>query len=586
MGTKGKSRVNSRRKINKPIPTFIRWRYRLTLICVFVALFSLFLRLAWIQLISPDRLIMEGDLRSVRKLSSDATRGIITDRNGVALAISIPVNAVYCDPKVLHDKGTINQTKVWRALSEVLEVPFDELMDKVSNPKRRFVYLQRQVTDAVADYIENLKLEGVYIKNEFKRYYPTGEINAQLVGITNIDDHGIEGIERSFDDWLSSTPSEQKVRKDARGHVIEQLGTVKEGKKGGDIALSIDQRLQSIAYSAVKANFEQREATSISVVLVDVKSGEILAMVNAPSFNPNLHTKYESFRARNRAITDTYEPGSTVKPIVAISALEHKITNWNEVFDTRPFLVYRKMVTDSHHMASGNLESIIKYSSNVGMARIALRMDPNDIVKTFNDFGLGVSPDLGLVGEVSGMVPHRSRWSDIEKATIGFGYGLRISPVQLASAYTTIANYGVHKPLSILKLDPEQYPKGERVANEKLMRHMCSILETVVEGGTGKQAQVKGYTVAGKTGTAKVAVAGGYGRDYVGTFVGFAPATNPRFVLVAIVNEPKKGGVYGGVVAGPMFAEIMTAALQLYNVPPDETSTKDQVQIVSLRGRP
>ncbi len=576
---------NSRKSVQKPIPIFIRWRYRLTVACVFVALCSLFVRLSWIQIVDPDYLIHEGDLRSVRKLSTDSTRGIITDRNGVALAVSIPVKAVYCDPKILHDRKSIEQTKAWRAISEVLDISFNDLMDKISDPRRRFVYLQRQVTNSVAEYIDSLKLDGVYVKNEFKRYYPTGEINAQLVGITNIDDHGIEGVERSFDDWLSSSPEELKVRKDARGHVIERLGVVKEGKKGGSIALSIDQRLQSIAYSSVKANYEERQATSISVVLVDVESGEILVMVNAPSFNPNLHTKYESFRARNRAITDTYEPGSTVKPIVAISALEHNITNWNEVFDTRPFRVYRKTVTDSHHMASGNLESIIKYSSNVGMARISLRMNPNDIVKTFNDFGLGVNPDLGLVGEVSGMVPHRTRWSDIEKATIGFGYGLRISPVQLASAYTTIANYGIHKPLSILKLEPEQYPKGERVASEKVMRRMCKTLETVVEGGTGKQARINGYTVAGKTGTAKVAVAGGYGKDYVGTFVGFAPASNPRFVMVAIVNEPKKGGVYGGVVAGPMFSEIMGAALQLYNVSPDENNAREQVKVVRLENR-
>lgn len=574
---------NSRRKILKPVPVFIRWRYRLTLFFVFLALGSLFVRLAWIQLISPDRLVMEGDMRSVRKLSTESTRGMITDRNGVALAVSIPVKAVYCDPKILHDSGAYGNRRLWKALAEVLGIAQDEIEEKIANPKRRFVYLQRQVTNSVAEYIRSLKIDGIYVKNEYRRYYPTGEINAQLVGITNIDDHGIEGVERSFDDWLSSTPAEHRVRKDAKGRVIEQLGTVNEGKKGGAITLSIDQRLQSIAYAAVKANFEQRQASSISAVLVDVHTGEILAMVNAPSFNPNVHAKYEGFRARNRAITDTYEPGSTVKPIVAVSALEHRITNWNEIFDTRPFRVYSKVVTDSHHMASGNLEAIIKYSSNVGMARIALKMDPNDIVGTFNDFGLGVSPDLGLVGEVTGYVPHRSRWSEIEKATIGFGYGLRISPVQLALAYATIASGGVSRPLSILKLDQDQIPAGRRVADEKVMRRMIRTLETVVEGGTGKLARIRGYTVAGKTGTAKVAVAGGYGRDYVGTFAGFAPASNPRFALVVVVNEPKKGGVYGGTVAGPMFSEIMSAALQLYNVPPDEKGSREAVGIVRLR---
>lgn len=561
----------NRRNNQKPVKDeFFSLRFLLVFICIGLAFGCLYIRTAWIQIINPDRLVMEGDMRSVRKLSSDATRGIITDRNGESLAISIPVRAIYADPRVLHERGTINNDKAWHALSEVLDVPYEELKEKISNPKKRFVYLQRQVTPAVSNYVEELGLQGVYTKNEFRRFYPTGEINAQLVGITNIDDHGIEGVERSFDDWLTGTPTEHKVRRDRKGNVIEQIGVVREGKKGGDIALSIDQRLQSIAYGVVKRNFEEREATSISLVLVDVRSGEILAMVNAPSFNPNVHTKYESFRARNRAITDTYEPGSTVKPIVAVSALENRITNWQEVFDTTPFRVYTKIITDSHRMASGNLAEIIKVSSNIGMARISLRMNPEDILNTMRDFGLGKDPNLGLVGEVSGMLPNRTRWSEIEKATIGFGYGLRVSPVQLAGAYLTLANNGVYRPLSILKLAPSQYPEGVRIANESVMKKMTAVLESVVSGGTGRPAQIKGYRVAGKTGTAKVAVAGGYGRDYVSTFAGFAPVTNPRFAMVVITNEPKKGGVYGGAVSGPVFAEVMAAALQLYNVPPDD----------------
>jgi cell division protein FtsI (penicillin-binding protein 3) len=570
------SKENKNRRIRpkKEKPAYISWRFNLVLIVVALAFLSLFLRTAWIQVINPDKLIYEGDLRSVRKLASDATRGTIYDRNGEPLAISIPVRAIYVDPKVIHEKGSINNKEAWKAIAEVLDEPYEELMEKIANPHKRFVYLQRQVTSAIADFIEQLHLEGVYTRNEYRRFYPTGEINAQLIGITNIDDHGIEGVEKSYDDWLTATPSKKRVRKDARGNVIETLGYETEGKPAGDITLSIDHRLQSIAYSAVKSAYEQRNATSISLVLADVQTGEILAMVNAPSFNPNAHNSYESQRARNRAITDTYEPGSTVKPIVAISALEHKVTNWNEVFDTRPFRIYTKTITDSHRMASGNIADIIKYSSNIGMARIALRMNPDDIVQTLSDFGLGVKQDLGLVGEASGMLPHRRRWSDIEKATIGFGYGLRISPIQLTSAYVTIANGGIHKPLSILKLDPGQLPAGVRVADEKIMKRMAESLETVVGGGgTGSQARIPGYTVAGKTGTAKVAVRGGYGKDYVGTFAGYAPASNPRFALVAIVNEPKKGGFYGGVVAGPLFAEVMSAALQLYNVPPDDLKT-------------
>lgn len=566
---------NRRIRPKKDKPAYISWRFNLVVAVVAVAFLSLFIRTAWIQVINPDRLIYEGNLRSVRNLASEATRGTIYDRNGEPLAISVPVRAIYVDPKVVHEKGSIENKEAWRAIAEVLDEPYESVMEKIANPNKRFVYLQRQVTEAIADYIEKLHLEGVYTRNEYRRFYPTGEINAQLIGITNIDDHGIEGVEKSFDEWLTATPSKKKVRKDARGNVIETLGYESEGKPAGDITLSIDQRLQSIAYRAVKSAYEERNPTSITLVLADVQTGEILAMVNAPSFNPNAHNSYESQRARNRAITDTYEPGSTVKPIVAISALQHKITNWNEVFDTRPFRIYTKTITDSHHMASGNIADIIKYSSNIGMARIALRMNPDDIVQTLSDFGLGVKQDLGLVGEASGMLPHRRRWSDIEKATIGFGYGLRISPIQLTSAYVTIANMGIHKPLSILKLESGQYPAGQRVADEKIMRRMAQSLETVVGGGgTGSQARIPGYTVAGKTGTAKVAVRGGYGKDYVGTFAGYAPASNPRFALVAIVNEPKKGGFYGGGVAGPLFAEVMSAALQLYNVPPDDLKTK------------
>lgn len=559
-------------KIKKPkeVLSFYKGRFYIVLFGAIFLVSCVLARVLYIQIISPDNLIKQGDLRSLRKIEIAAPRGLITDRNGELLAVSIPVRAIYADPKVLHQEGSYDNIPAWKALSEVLDIPYDELRAKVADPKKRFIYLQRQVSDNVADYVEKLKLKGLYTKNEYRRYYPTGEINAQLVGITNIDDHGIEGVERSFDDWLSGTPSEHTVRRDLKGNVIEQLGQTKEGKKAGDIVLSIDERLQSIAYSAVKSTLEERDATSISIVLADVHSGEILAIVNAPSFNPNLHTSYESSKARNRAITDTYEPGSTVKPIVAISALEHKVTNWNEVFDTRPFRVYNKTITDSHHMASGTLLDIIKYSSNIGMARIALRMDPNDIIKTLQSFGIGKSPNLGLIGESSGMLPHRTRWAETERATLGYGYGFRLSPVQLATAYVTIANKGIYKPLTIFKLEPDQYPKGVRVADEKIMKKMAEALETVVEGGTGSQARIKGYTVAGKTGTAKVATAGGYGKYYVSTFVGYAPASDPRFVLVAIVNEAKKGSIYGGVVSGPLFEEVVSAALRLYNVQPDD----------------
>ena len=300
-------------------------------------------------------------------------------------------------------------------------------------------------------------------------------------------------------------------------------------------------------------------------------------MVNTPSYNPNNRGQYQGFRARNRTVTDTYEPGSTVKPLVAVSALEHGITNWSEIFDTRPFNIGGKRVTDSHRMAQGGLGDILKYSSNIGMAHIALRMPPQQILDTLSQFGLGTDSGTGLMGESSGMLPVRRRWSDIERATLGFGYGLRVTPLQLASAYATLANKGIRKPISILKVS--EPPQGEQVVSRKDAEAVMLQLESVVEhGGTGTKAEVPGYRVAGKTGTAKVAIAGGYGKDYVGAFAGFAPVSNPRFAMVVIINEPHGSAYYGGMVAGPTFAEVMSGALQLYNVPPDAPQTLDPNQ--------
>ena len=536
--------------------------------CIFAGFTGLVARTAWIQVIQPDRLRQEGDMRSLRTTADPSDRGMVTDRNGEQLAVSVPVQAVWADPKEIHAADGLKNTEAWMALADVLGLDMRKLTASIADPKRRFVYLQRQITPAVAEYIAKLKLPGVHLRRETRRYYPTGEISAHLVGNTNIDGSGIEGVERAFNEWLSSTPSEYKIRKDRQGRVIENIGMVKEGKKAGDLVLSIDQRLQSVAYRSLKYATEVNKATSGSLVLMDVVSGEVLAMVNTPSYNPNNREQYESFRARNRAVTDTYEPGSTVKPIVAMSALEHGVMNWKEIMDTRPFSIGGKVVTDSHKMGSAGLYDILKYSSNIGMAHIALRMQPQWITSKLEEFGLGQDSGTGLTGESSGMIPMRSRWSNIELATLGFGYGLRVTPLQLTAAYAALANKGVRKPVSILKVT--QPPKGEVVIAPEIAEQVIHALESVVEeGGTGGKAAVPGYRVAGKTGTAKVATAGGYGKDYVGTFVGFAPVSNPRFVMAVIINEPKGGAYYGGSVAGPTFAEVMSSALQLYNVPPD-----------------
>ncbi|WP_321407249.1 penicillin-binding transpeptidase domain-containing protein [Tolumonas auensis] len=561
-------RTNTKKNNKKHDSAVAPWRFMLLLGFILVGFTGLVARTAWIQIIQPDRLRQEGDMRSLRTTADPSDRGMVTDRNGEQLAVSVPVQAVWADPKEIHAADGLKNTAAWMALADVLGLDMRKLTSSVADPKRRFVYLQRQITPAVADYIVKLKLPGVHLRRETRRYYPSGEISAHLVGNTNIDGSGIEGVERAFNDWLSSTPSEYKIRKDRQGRVIENIGIVKEGKKANDLVLSIDQRLQSIAYRSLKYATEVNKATSGSLVLMDVVTGEVLAMVNTPSYNPNNREQYQGFRARNRAVTDTYEPGSTVKPIVAMSALEHGVTSWKEVLDTRPFSIGGKVVTDSHRMASGGLFDILKYSSNIGMAHLALRMQPQWITSKFEEFGLGQDSGTGLMGESSGMIPLRSRWSKIELATLGFGYGLRVTPLQLTAAYAALANKGIRKPVSVLKVS--QSPKGERIIDPLIAEQVIHALESVVEeGGTGGKAAVPGYRIAGKTGTAKVATAGGYGKDYVGTFVGFAPVSNPRFAMVVIINEPHGTSYYGGSVAGPTFAEVMSSALQLYNVPPD-----------------
>ncbi|WP_024872509.1 penicillin-binding transpeptidase domain-containing protein [Tolumonas lignilytica] len=561
-------KANTKRNNKKYDTGVAPWRFVLLLGFILIGFCGLVARTAWIQVIQPDRLRQEGDMRSLRTTADPSNRGMVTDRNGEELAVSVPVEAVWADPKEIHDADGLKNTAAWMALADVLGLDMRKLTASVADPKRRFVYLQRQITPSVADYISKLKLPGLHLRQETRRYYPSGEISAHLVGNTNIDGAGIEGIERSFNDWLSSTPSEYKIRKDRQGHVIENIGVVKEGKKANDLVLSIDERLQAIAYRSLKYATEVNKATSGSLVLLDVATGEVLAMVNTPSYNPNNREQYESFRARNRAVTDTYEPGSTVKPIVAMSALEHGVINWKEILDTRPFAVGGHIVTDSHHMASGGLYDILRYSSNIGMAHIAMRMQPQWITGKMEEFGLGQESGTGLMGESSGMIPMRSRWSNIELATLGFGYGLRVTPLQLAGAYAALANKGIRKPVSILKV--AHAPQGQRIVSPEIAEQVIHALEGVVEeGGTGGKAAVPGYRVAGKTGTAKVATAGGYGKDYVGTFAGFAPVSNPRFAMVVIINEPHGASYYGGSVAGPTFAEVMSSALQLYNVPPD-----------------
>ena len=526
-------------------------------------------RLLWIQVLHPEKLIAEGNMRVLRSYHYEPPRGLITDRNGRILAISIPVKTVIADPKRLAEEGFYNDPKNIEKVSAILEIKKDVLIKKIENRTKRYALLKNYLDPEKAKALKAISKKGFILEDTYLRRYPTGEANASLVGIINGDGVGVYGVEQSFNSYLTSTKTTNLARKDIYNHIFENIATVKQGTAGGNLILSIDNRLQNYAYQSLKKVVEENEADSGSAVLIDVISGEVLAMVNAPSFDPNNRKTFDSSNAKNRAVTDIFEPGSTMKPIVALSALEAKTTNWSEVFDTRPFIVDGKMVRDSHAMSQGTILDIIKYSSNTGMAHISMRTGPQKILSTLQDFGFGAKTQSGLVGESSGKLnEHRAFWSEIDKATLGFGYGIAVTNLQLSSAYATLANGGLKVPVSILRLS--KLPTPTLVASPKQVALMKQALETVVSDGTGGKAAIDRYRVAGKTGTAKIASVGGYGKYYMSTFAGFAPISKPRFALVVNVNAPKAGKFYGGVVSGPVFREVMSRALQLYNIKPDK----------------
>lgn len=526
-------------------------------------------RLLWIQVLHPEKLIAEGNMRVLRSYHYEPPRGLITDRNGRILAISIPVKTVIADPKRLAEEGFYNDPKNIEKVSAILEIKKDVLAKKIENRTKRYALLKNYLDPEKAKALKAISKKGFILEDTYLRRYPTGEANASLVGIINGDGVGVYGVEQSFNSYLTSTKTTNLARKDIYNHIFENIATVKQGTAGGNLILSIDNRLQNYAYQSLKKVVEENEADSGSAVLIDVISGEVLAMVNAPSFDPNNRKTFDSSNAKNRAVTDIFEPGSTMKPIVALSALEAKTTNWSEVFDTRPFIVDGKMVRDSHAMTQGTILDIIKYSSNTGMAHISMRTGPQKILSTLQDFGFGTKTQSGLVGESSGKLnEHRAFWSEIDKATLGFGYGIAVTNLQLSSAYATLANGGLKVPVSILRLS--KLPTPTLVASPKQVALMKQALETVVSDGTGGKAAIDRYRVAGKTGTAKIASVGGYGKYYMSTFAGFAPLSKPRFALVVNVNAPKAGKFYGGVVSGPVFREVMSRALQLYNIKPDK----------------
>ncbi len=567
---KKKANYNKKKRSLKPAPALIKWRF--FTLCAFVGLVfvALVSRAAYIQVIEPDRLRYEGDLRSKRVKAVQSSRGIIVDRNEEPLAVSVPMQAVYIDPVTVFKYGGFQETEHWDALADVLGLDRLAMREKIeANSDKRFIYLQRQVETAVGSYIKGLRLKGVGMKDESRRFYPPGEVSAHLIGMIGIDGHGLEGIERGYDTWLSGEAGKRTVRKDRNGQVIEHID-FEENKEGKRLQLSIDQRLQAISYRAIKQAVSDYRATSGSLVMVDVKTGEVLAMVNAPSYNPHNRESLQSYRMRNRAITDVLEPGSTIKPLVVLAALENGIANEDTVINTGNGImsIGGARVRDTSKVGKADLQTILKKSSNIGVSKLSLAMPVDALLGLYSSFGIGAATGVNLVGESLGLYPNRRRWSDFERATLSFGYGLSITPVQLARAYATLGSLGVNRPLSIIKTDANV--PGKRVASAKHTRAVIDMLESATEeGGSAHRAAVEGYRVGAKTGTAKVAVVGGYGDDYIGYTAGIAPLSDPRIAMVVIINEPQGDNYYGGQVAAPVFSEVMKSALQLLNIAPD-----------------
>lgn len=456
-------------------------------------------------------------------------------------------------------------------LAKALDMKYSVMMDKLyASANQRFLYISRHESDVIGDYARALKIDGLVLKAETRRFYPLAEEISQLIGFTDVDDkQGSEGIERSFDSLLVGKNGKQVIRKDARGNVIEHIRDEKKYDPQ-DVMLSIDEELQSMVYREIKKAVIENKAESGTAVLVDIQTGEVLAMANAPSFNPNNRAEFKSELARNRVITDTFEPGSTVKPLVVLTALQNKVTYPSEVISTRPFVVNGHTIKDVAPRDSLTLTGILQKSSNIGVSRLALRMPSTALVETYSKVGFGKDTGLGL-GEQRGTNGDRKRWADIERASVAYGYGLNVTPLQLARAYATLGSFGIYRPLSITKVDPPVL--GERALPEKITRDVVKMMESVAQKGEGGQrAMVDGYRVAVKTGTARKLEKGQYVKKYFAYTAGIAPASNPRFALVVLINEPKAGNYYGGAVSAPLFSSIMGYALKAYNIKPDNLS--------------
>jgi cell division protein FtsI (penicillin-binding protein 3) len=547
----------------------LRGRVALVVGALVLCSVSLVGRAAYVQLVNSAFYQDQGNQRFVRDIPIPTSRGMITDRNGEPVAVSSPVESIWCDPKELL-KTPDRLPELAKALGE----PVDALTSRISQrAEKEFYYLKRRINPDEAKRILAHGVPGVYSRREFRRFYPQGEAMAHVLGFTNIDDRGQEGVELAFDEWLRGSPGEKKVIRDNRGRIVENVDLVKQAQPGKDLTLSIDRRIQYLAFRELRNALISNNASSGSAVVLDVATGEVLAMVNLPTFNPNAASLGKPDAHRNRAITDMIEPGSTIKPITAAAALAAGAVKPTTQFNTAPGWIPngRWRTTDTHNYGVLDVTGIIRKSSNVGAAKLAALVPDQEYYEFLRKFGYGSKTGSGFPGEAAGSLPPPDRWCGTCKQTISYGYGLSATPLQIAHAYATIANGGNAIAPTFVK---GQRNEPVQVITPEIARQVLHMMQTVTEpGGTATQAAILGYHVAGKTGTARKASGGGYSREYFAFFAGVVPVDNPRFAMAVVIDNPTAGSYYGGLVSAPVFHNVMEGALRLMDVPPDDIET-------------
>lgn len=542
-------------------------RRKLLLTAMMLAMLVLAGRAVYLQILNKDFLQDKGELQHVGVVSVSAYRGQIKDRNGEPLAISTPVQSIWVNPRQLKEA---EQEKIGQ-MAKILSMPEKELRGVLKKEAgKRFVYIRRQINPSLAEKVKALEITGVYFEREFKRYYPAGAVSGHLLGFTDIDDVGQEGLEHGYEQILRGKIGKKQVIKDGKGQIIKDVENIEEAEAGRDLVLTIDERIQYLAYRELQNAMIQNKAHSASLVVLDAKNGDVLASVSQPAFNPNNRRELSSNRYRNRAMMDSFEPGSTVKPFVIAAALDGGYVDPNVMIETHGvYYLGRHPITDVHNYGTLDLTHVLQKSSNIAVTKISMSMPPEYFWGIYSKLGFGTSAGVGFPGEANGSLLDYQSWHEFDQAVLSFGYGVSTSILQLARAYTALADDGVVHSVTLLKRDED--PDAKRVFKPETARKVREMLEHVIsKEGTAPQARVEGYRVAGKTGTVKKASLGGYSADkYFSVFVGMAPASNPRFIIAIVVDEPTSGQYYGGLVAAPAFAKVMAGALRVYGVEPD-----------------